>query len=130
MCWPRSEPEAKGRDGGVVGLTEQRRQDFLLPPAMMRDRDTLIKDGEVLTRVAVPPLPVGTQAAYHKQTERESYDWPVCDVAIVLRMEGRPVRAASIVRGRVAPTPRRAVESQQLLTGRDLSKNLVRDAAR
>ena len=97
---------------------------------MTRDRDTLIEAGEVLTRVVVPPLAAGTRAAYHKQTERESYDWPICDVAVVLQMEGRRVRAASIVMGWVAPTPRRAVESEQLLTGRDLSKNLVREAAR
>jgi xanthine dehydrogenase YagS FAD-binding subunit len=105
-------------------------QDFLLPPDMTRDRDTLIEDGEVLTGVVVPPLAAGTQAAYHKQTERESYDWPICDVAVVLQMEGRRVRAASIVMGWVAPTPRRAVESEQLLTGRDLSENLARKAAR
>jgi xanthine dehydrogenase YagS FAD-binding subunit len=48
----------------------------------------------------------------------------------VLQTEGRRVRAASIVMGWVAPTPRRAVESEQLLTGRDLSDNLVRAAAR
>jgi xanthine dehydrogenase YagS FAD-binding subunit len=105
-------------------------QDFLLPPDMTRDRDTLIEAGEVLTRVTVPPPAAGTRAAYHKQTERDSYDWPICDVAVVLRMEGRRVRDASIAMGWVAPTPRRAVESERVLTGRDLSDNVVREAAR
>lgn len=105
-------------------------QDFFLPPDLTRDRDTVIASGEVLTKVVVPPLAAGTRAAYHKQTERESYDWPICDVAVVLRMEGRRVHAASIVMGWVAPTPRRAAESAQVLTGRDLSENLVREAAR
>jgi xanthine dehydrogenase YagS FAD-binding subunit len=105
-------------------------KDFFLAPDANRERDTVIERGEVLTRVIVPPPGPGTQAAYHKQTERESYDWPICDVAVVLRMEGRRVRAASIVMGWVAPTPRRAVDSEQLLTGRDLSDNLVREAAR
>ena len=40
------------------------------------------------------------------------------------------MHTASIVMGWVAPTPRRAVASEQLLTGRDLSTNLVREAAR
>jgi xanthine dehydrogenase YagS FAD-binding subunit len=119
--------ELSGPQGKQRGVALQ---DFLLPPDMTRGRDTLIEAGEVLTRVVVPPLAAGTRAAYHKQTERESYDWPICDVAVVLRMEGRRVHAASIVMGWVAPTPRRAVESEQLLTGRDLSKNLVREAAR
>jgi xanthine dehydrogenase YagS FAD-binding subunit len=105
-------------------------QDFLLSPEMTRDRDTLIEAGEVLTRVRVPPPAAGTRAAYHKQTERDSYDWPLCDVAVVLRLEGRRVRAASIVMGWVAPTPRRAVESERVLVGRDLSENVVREASR
>ena len=105
-------------------------QDFLLPPDMAREHDTLIEPGEVLTRVIVPPSATGTRAAYHKQTERDSYDWPICDVTVVLQMEGRRVRAASIAMGWVAPTPRRAVESEQVLTGRDLSENVVREAAR
>jgi xanthine dehydrogenase YagS FAD-binding subunit len=105
-------------------------KDFFLPPDTTRDRDTLIEAGEVLTRVVVPPPAAGTRAAYHKQTERDSYDWPICDVAVVLQMEGRRVRAASIAMGWVAPMPRRAVESEQLLTGRGLSDNLVREAAR
>jgi xanthine dehydrogenase YagS FAD-binding subunit len=63
--------ELSGPQGKQRGVALQ---DFLLPPDMTRDRDTLLEAGEVLTRVVVPPLPAGTQAAYHKQTERESYD--------------------------------------------------------
>jgi xanthine dehydrogenase YagS FAD-binding subunit len=118
----------------LTGPQGERREvalrDFLLPPEMTRDRDTLIEAGQVLTRVIVPPPAAGTRAAYRKQTERDSYDWPICDVAVVLQMEGRRVRAASIVMGWVAPTPRRAVESEQALVGRDLSENVVREAAR
>jgi xanthine dehydrogenase YagS FAD-binding subunit len=105
-------------------------KDFLLAPDASRERDTVIERGEVLTRVIVPPPGPGTRAAYHKQTERESYDWPICDVAVVLRMEGRRVRAASIVLGWAAPTPRRAVESERILTGNNASEGLAREAAR
>jgi xanthine dehydrogenase YagS FAD-binding subunit len=105
-------------------------KDFLLAPDASRERDTVIERGEVLTRVIVPAPGPGTRAAYHKQTERESYDWPICDVAVVLRMEGRSVRAASIVMGWVAPAPRRAVESERILTGKNVSEGLAREAAR
>jgi xanthine dehydrogenase YagS FAD-binding subunit len=105
-------------------------KDFFLAPDASRERDTVIEHGEVLTRVIVPPPGPGTRAAYHKQTERESSDWPICDVAVVLRMEGRRVRAASIVMGWVAPTPRRAVESERILTGKNVSAGLAREAAR
>src|SRR5256885_4407727 len=62
-------------------------QEFFLPPELRRDSDTVIERGEVLTRIEVPTPPPGTRAAYHKQTERDSYDWPICDVAIVLALD-------------------------------------------
>jgi xanthine dehydrogenase YagS FAD-binding subunit len=103
---------------------------FLLPPDISRDRDTLIEPGEVLTRISAPKPALNTRAAYHKQTERESYDWPICDVAVVLRMDGERVQAASIVMGWVAPTPRRAVESEHLLVGNVVSEDLARAAGK
>jgi xanthine dehydrogenase YagS FAD-binding subunit len=122
--------------GAEVELTDakgQRRivplKDFLLAPDMSRDRDAAIAPGEVLTRVTVPAPAPDTRAAYHKQTERESYDWPICDVAVLLRLDGRMVAAASIVMGWVAPTPRRAVESERLLRGKLITESLAREAA-
>ena len=62
---------------------------FLLPPRCSRDRDADIARGEVLTHITRPAAcRQARDAAYHKQTERDSYDWPICDVAVVLRMDG------------------------------------------
>jgi xanthine dehydrogenase YagS FAD-binding subunit len=116
--------------GGASGLRVTRLEDFLQPPRMQQTYDAKIEPGEVLTRVIVPPLGAGTKAAYHKQTERDSYDWPICDVAVVLSMEGETVRSASIAMGWVAPTPRRAIESERLLAGNRLTDDLARNAAR
>ena len=73
--------------------------------------------------------PAGTRAAYHKQTERDSYDWPICDVAVVLH-SGDLIEAASIALGWVAPTPRRATNSEQRLTGRRIDATTAAEAAR
>lgn len=115
--------------GGANGPRVVKLADFLLQPEMQRDRDAGIEPGEVLTRVTIPPLSAGAKAAYHKQTERESYDWPICDVAVILTMEGETVQKASIVTGWVAPTPRRAIESERLLAGKRLTDDLARQAA-
>lgn len=106
-----------------------RLSDFYLPPDMGRPIDAKIEPGEVLTRVIIPNLPAGTKAAYHKQTERESYDWPICDVAVVLQMDGANVKAASIVMGWVAPTPKHAAEAEKLLVGKPITEDLARQAA-
>ena len=104
-------------------------ESFLLPPDARRDRDAAIEPGEILTAVIVPAIAVGTRSAYHKQTERESYDWPICDVAVVLQFEGAAVAAVSIVMGWVGPTPRRAVEAERLLKGQAVTEDLARAAA-
>jgi len=119
--------ELTGPDGKqrVVAL-----KDFFLPPEMHRESDTVIKRGELLTAVLIPPVAKGTRASYHKQTQRDSYDWPICDVAVVFQMDGGSVRAASIVMGWVAPTPRRATESERVLTGKRVTEDLAREAAR
>ena len=125
---------AYGAEVQLIGPNGQQRmvavKDLLLPPDITRDRDTIIRAGEVLTRVVIPPPGPNTRAAYHKQTERESYDWPICDIAVVLRMNGSRVAAASIVSGWVAPTPRRAEASERMLLGQTVTDTLARRAAK
>lgn len=104
-------------------------QDFLLPPSMERDRDSIIADGEILTHISVPPIQQSSRCAYHKQTERDSYDWPICDVAVVLQMNGDAIAAAKIVLGWVAPTPHRAVDAEALLIGRNIDEHTAAEAA-
>jgi xanthine dehydrogenase YagS FAD-binding subunit len=116
--------DAQGRTRSVA------LQDFLLPPDMNRDRDAQIERNEVLTHVTIPALPPQTRVAYHKQTERDSYDWPICDVAVVLGMQGNVVADATIVLGWVAPLPRRASQSEALLVGRTISEQVAAEAAR
>ncbi|MGH9141297.1 MAG: FAD binding domain-containing protein [Vicinamibacterales bacterium] len=104
-------------------------KDFLLPPDARRDRDAAIRAGEILVRVHVPALAGTIRAAYHKQTERESYDWPICDVAVVLQMDGEVVKDARVALGWVAPTPRRAHTCERALIGRPLTAATAREAA-
>ncbi len=115
-------PGGKSR---LVPLSE-----FLLPPDMKRSGDTVIAPNELLTHVRIPAPAAGTKAAYHKQGERESYDWPICDVAVVLRMEGKVIRQAAIAMGWVAPTPRRAAEAEKLLVGKTLDEGLAHQVAK
>ncbi|HVF18263.1 MAG TPA: FAD binding domain-containing protein [Steroidobacteraceae bacterium] len=105
-------------------------RDFFLPPDPTRDSDVALDAGEVITHITLPPLPVGSVSTYHKQTERDSYDWPICDVAVVLSLgDNRVVRHAAIALGWVAPTPIRAREAEQLLVGRMIDISRAREAA-
>ena len=125
---------AYGANVHVVGKQGKSRtialSDFLLPPDFDRDRDTTLARDEVLTHVSMPPVAAHTSAAYHKQTERDSYDWPICDVAVVLTAKDRKVEAAKIVAGAVAPVPRRMTASENVLLGREIDEQLAAEAAR
>ena len=118
----------------VIGKSGRSRSmalsDFLLPPDFHRDRDTTLGRDEVLTHISVPQVAANTRAAYHKQTERDSYDWPICDVAVVLTLTNRRVESARIVAGAVAPVPRRMTASEDLLRGREIDEGVAAEAAR
>ena len=104
---------------------------FFLPPDATRDRDVTLESGEVITRIEVPALPSHAVCAYHKQTERDSYDWPICDVAAVASFEAdRTVGTIAIALGWVAPTPIRATAAEQLLLGKTLDEVSASEAAR
>ncbi|MGB8890232.1 MAG: FAD binding domain-containing protein [Candidatus Korobacteraceae bacterium] len=105
-------------------------REFFLPPDFETGRVTVIEPDEILTHLVLPPQLGCTKSAYHKQTDRDSYDWPICDVAVVLGMEGSAVRTAAIAMGWVASTPRRATESERILIGKGLSDGLIHEAAR
>jgi xanthine dehydrogenase YagS FAD-binding subunit len=103
---------------------------FYLPPKMDSVSDTRLPPGRIIAQVIVPLPGAGAKSAYTKQTERESYDWPICDCAVVLILDGKTVKSASIVMGWVAPTPRRATAAEQALVGKELTEDVATQAAR
>jgi xanthine dehydrogenase YagS FAD-binding subunit len=116
----------------TVHLADERGQSraIRLSEFLLSSQDTAIRRGEVLTHITVPSPASGLRSAYHKQTERDSYDWPICDVAVACRMKGDAIEAASIVMGSVAPTPRHAVRSEAFLIGKKLDEASAAEAAR
>jgi len=106
-------------------------REFFLPPDATRDRDVTIEPGEVLTHVTLPTLPANSVSAYHKQTERDSYDWPICDVAATATFNADgTIGTIAIALGWVAPTPMRATAAEQLLVGKKLDETVATNAAR
>ncbi len=88
---------------------------FFVTPEQDVTRESVLEVGELITHVTIPPVPSTTRTAYTKQVAKQSFDWPLCDVAVVLAMDGRVCRQATIVLGAVAPTPIRATSAEKLL---------------
>ena len=116
---------------GKKGRREVELEKFFVTPEEDVRRENSIGPDELITEILVPQLPAGARTVYLKQGEKESFDWPVADVAVVLQMgtSGRCERA-SVVLGAAAPVPLRAREAEAALTGRAVNEESARAAAR
>lgn len=82
-----------------------------------------------LSEVNVPGLAAGTTSAYMKLGEKESFDWPLAEVAVVLTHLSGNVAKASVVLGAAAPTPLRLKRVEDALLSKPLSEANARAAA-
>jgi xanthine dehydrogenase YagS FAD-binding subunit len=83
----------------------------------------------MITQVLVPRPAAGARSIYIKQGEKESFDWPIADVAVVMNMDGATCRKASIVMGAASPVPHRAKAAEAALAGQAIDERLAREAA-
>ncbi len=103
---------------GQGGEREVALENFFLLPQVDLHRENDLKPGEILTAITLPPLPSSARSIHIKQGERDSFDWPIADVAVVLDLTAeRTCRSAAIVLGAVAPVPHRAETAEAALAG-------------
>lgn len=102
---------------------------FFISPEQDVTRENILQPGEIITAVLLPPLSGNIRSAYHKQMEKESFDWPLADVAVVLDLSGSTVNQASIILGAAAPTPYRAQAGEKILQGKQLTGELAHTAS-
>jgi xanthine dehydrogenase YagS FAD-binding subunit len=118
--------ELTGSRGARLVPLEQ----FFVPAETVTVRDTVRADDEVLTDVVLPAPAAGASSAYAKEAQKESYDWPLVEVAVVLERAGGTCSRAAVVLGAVAPTPWRARAAEAALVGRAVDDASARDAGR
>ena len=61
--------------------------------------------------------------------DRASYEFALASAAVILDLDGDSIRGARLGLGGVATRPWRAVEAEQILTGRKATDDAFRDAA-
>ncbi|MBB3938590.1 xanthine dehydrogenase YagS FAD-binding subunit [Novosphingobium fluoreni] len=98
-------------------------------PGDQPDRDTVLRDGELITAIALPALPTGARSAYRKVRDRASYAFALVSVAAVLQLEGDRVVDVRIAFGGVAHKPWRATKAEAALRGQTITQQVVLDAA-
>ncbi len=88
-----------------------------------------IEPGEIVTRVRLPPPPLGSIGVYEKFA-RVDGDYATTSIALVLAMADDRCSQIRIAIGACGPTPIRVAEAEQLLIGTDLDGASLANAGR
>jgi xanthine dehydrogenase YagS FAD-binding subunit len=91
--------------------------------------DTVLRHGELITSVDLPPLEAARVSAYRKARDRASYAFAVGSVAAAVHAEDGVVHDVRLAFGAVAHKPWRAYAAEQALLGRPATRESFLDAA-
>jgi len=106
-------------------------EEFFVPVERDLQRENDLRPQEILTAIRLPKLPPSLRMAHVRQGEKDSFDWPLADVAAVLDIDGSGVcNRAAIILGAAAPVPYRAKTAEAALTGKRIDENAAALAAR
>jgi xanthine dehydrogenase YagS FAD-binding subunit len=106
-------------------------EDFFVSPDRDLQRENDLKPQEILTAILLPALPTSLRMTHLKQGEKDSFDWPLADVALALDFNGDGrCKHAAIILGAAAPVPHRARAAESILIGKRVDESVAREAAR
>jgi xanthine dehydrogenase YagS FAD-binding subunit len=105
-------------------------EEFFLLPNTDITRENDLKSGEILSAVVLPKLGPSAKSVHFKQGEKDSFDWPIADVAVLLERDVAGIcTKVSIVLGSAAPVPHRAKAAETILLGKPIQERIARAAA-
>jgi len=122
--------EARIELTGPKGKREIALEDFFLTPEEDVRRENKLGERELITGVRVPSPVHTVRSVYLKQGEKESFDWPLADVAVALNIEGGTCRVASVILGAAAPVPLRARGAENAIVGKAVNEETARVASK
>lgn len=102
---------------------------FHLLPEDHPELETVLRPGELITAIEVPPLPFATRSTYRKVRDRASYAFALVSVAAALDVQDGIVRDVRLALGGVAHKPWRAWTAERMLVGRAATEELFAAAA-
>ena len=102
---------------------------FFTGPNPDPTRENRLQPGEIVAEVTIPAPGSGSRSAYKKLKEKESFDWPLVEACVALRLEGGAIRDPRVVLGHVAQVPWRSPEAEKVLAGGAPSEALFARAA-
>jgi xanthine dehydrogenase YagS FAD-binding subunit len=102
--------------------------DFHRTPADQPHIETVLKPGELITFVELPPLPFGKRSTYRKVRDRASYAFALVSVAAAVDLQSETIKDVRLALGGVATKPWRAWKAEEVLKGQRASVANFRSA--
>lgn len=121
--------DARVRIRGAGGTRAVPLTEFHLLPGDHPERETVLRQGELITAVDVPPLAFGPRSHYLKVRDRASYAFALTSAAVALDLHDGTIHEARIGLGGVATKPWRAREAERALAGKRAGPNVYGLAA-
>jgi xanthine dehydrogenase YagS FAD-binding subunit len=104
------------------GEREVEAANYFIGPGTDIRRMTVLKHGDVLTRIRVPNTWAGAQFYFEKITDRKSWDFPLMNVASAMRVESGVIQDARIAIGAAAAKPLRLYRVEEEIIGQPVNE--------
>jgi xanthine dehydrogenase YagS FAD-binding subunit len=89
----------------------------------------VLKTGEIVTEIILPPPAVGLRSAYRKVRARQSWDFALAGMASTIVLNKNQVIHCRMVLSGAAPVPWRIPEAEAAINGRRLDADTAAKAA-
>jgi CO/xanthine dehydrogenase FAD-binding subunit len=88
---------------------------------------TVLKPGEILKKIKIPPQKPNTGSAYIKFGRRAAMELPLIGIGVLLTLDTdlATCTKARIVLGVAAPTPMRALDAEKSLVGQQINEKIL-----
>jgi xanthine dehydrogenase YagS FAD-binding subunit len=129
MCVALAALDATVRVNGPAGARKIPFNDFHLLPGSTPQVETVLKIGELITSVELPPLAFAAQSRYCKVRDRASFSFALVSVAAALEIANGEICNVRLALGGVAPKPWRAYRAEKVMAGAKASRETFQRAA-
>jgi xanthine dehydrogenase YagS FAD-binding subunit len=114
---------------GPEGVRERLLNEFYRSPSVDPQQETVMRPGELITGIQLPPSHVASRSSYRKVRDRTSYAFALVSVAAGVSLEDGRITEARLALGGVSWRPWRARKAEAVLKNQEPSKRLFLRAA-
>ena len=112
---------------GPLGERSAQVKDLFIEPYK-----TILKPGEILKKITIPPQSPNTGSAYIKFGRRAAMELPLIGIGVLLTLEDdlKTCARARICLGVAGPTPMRAFDAEKFLKGKEINDEILIEAGK